>query len=107
MAKKPTVWKAQWPLSGEPFCLIYEADTRQRQSLVPATSKLWNDVFQRKYTKVFFQGRVTGGGELVIDKFVRQGEWAEDATTVKPDVKTDYSPEEFAKTVQILSREDS
>lgn len=84
MSKTNTVWKAQWPLSGEPFCLIYDADTRERQSMVPATPKLWKEVFQEKYTKVFFEGHVEANGVVAVDRFVRQPQWAEDPTQVKP-----------------------
>ncbi len=75
MTNKSTVWKAQWPLSGEPFCLIYDADTRERQSMVPATQKLFDELFQEKYVRVFFEGSVNGDGTVTIDKLVREDQW--------------------------------
>lgn len=70
------VYKAQWPIAtnGVPQVLIYPDETRQPWTYMTATPEVHKHLFDNRYIKVYFLGRIIGTS-IDIAKFVRQSEW--------------------------------
>lgn len=71
------VYKAQWPLStnmGQPMVLIYDEPKRKEEYYLSATPEVRKTIFQDKYIRVYFRGRIEAGN-VIVDRFVRRSGW--------------------------------
>jgi hypothetical protein len=75
------IYKAQWPLAGLKEVCIYAVGDDEKQPMerptyfLPATPNLRESLFQGRFIKVYFRGKMQPGLAPLVEEFVRQDEW--------------------------------